>query len=102
MQHTIYYDFEDFINVIKHLDSDDILLTARQKLVQLEKGSVRSKKEGAGDLIQKIKYLVSWVRTGKRPSRLADHEFVKLKPVCQSLVAKKQMDSQIIKQFKLN
>lgn len=99
MQNFVYYNFEDFLNVVKHLDSEDILLAARQKLVQLEKTSVRAKKEGVGELIQNINDLVAWIKTGKKPTRLAPHEFIKLKPICENLVAKRQMNSTTIKQF---
>ena len=57
--------------------------------MKLAKLSIKSQKEGASALSEKITKLVHWVKTGKRPTGLTKTELAKLKLICENLIAKK-------------
>jgi hypothetical protein len=94
------YDFEDFLNVVKHLDQEDIMHVVSEKQEKLAKLSVRSKKEGASDLAEKINAFLFWLKTGKKPSKLSFPDFIKIKPLAESLIRKGQLKPEALKSFK--
>jgi hypothetical protein len=85
------YDFDDFLNTIKHLDLTDALSAAQQRHRELVKTwGVPNRKE-ALILSDKINGVIYWLETGDQPTHMLPREFVKLKPLCENLIAKQQL-----------
>jgi hypothetical protein len=93
------YDFDDFITTIKYLDAEDILLTAKKRCVQLEKGWGRPNRKDALILIDKINGLISWIKTAEKPETLQPADFLKFKSIAENLVRKEQMSPEALKGF---
>ena len=98
----MYYDFDDFLNIVKHLDYADILAISYQKHKQLDKTSRVQKKEGATALQDRISGLLFWLETKQRPTNFEDSDFAKFKPICISLIAKKQLGAEEVHIFTKN
>lgn len=85
------YDYDNFISQVKHLDKEDILTAAWKRHKSLDKSSSMPMKDrlafqkGVGDLLY-------WLEKGERPEHITDMEFEKLRPVCESLIRKNQLD----------
>jgi hypothetical protein len=96
----MHYDFDTFLNEIKYLDLKDIMDASMKKHKQLDKVSTIDKKEGAAFLQNKISGLLYFLEMNMQSPLLNDDEFIKLKPICESLISKKQLDPQTISLFK--
>ena len=95
----MYYDFGDFLNTVKYLDKPDALSTTYAKHAALDKVSALDKKEGARALQEKISALLLWMETSQKPEALNSDDLAKLKPMCENLVSKKQMDPKALSIF---
>lgn len=95
----INFYFDDFLNSIKYLDYDDALAAANIHTKGLEKVHGWQEKREARLMAEKLKGLLYWLKTGKRPAKIAPEEFMKYKPICESLVARKQLNSEALKVF---
>ena len=95
----MFYDFHSFINEISHLDLQDALATTMKKHKALDKVSRLDRKEGAGALQDKISGLLLFLEEGKRSPLLTDNDLLELKPLCQHLISKKQMDPKVLELF---
>lgn len=92
-----YYDFGYFLDTVKHLDYDDIMLATKQ---QLAKVTEKGKKGEVLNYGGKLKGFLFWLKTGKKPYNFYKNEFVQLKSICENLVAKKQLKSSTLALFK--
>ena len=95
------YDFDTFLNSIKYLDKEDILVTTYKKHKSLDKSSPIMSTEFRLDLQNSISGLLYWLERGERPSNMREVDFIKLKPICESLIRKEQMDSSVLRIFEI-
>ena len=93
------YEFDSFLNIVKHLDLDDVIASANARYKQLQKGWGKPNKKDALILSDKIQAMIDLLKTGKRPEHVTDFDLQKLKPVCENLVAKKQIPPEVLKIF---
>ena len=96
---STYYDFDDFLTIIKFLDREDIIETAHNKHKRLDKASSLNKIDGALALQDKIQGLLYWIQTEKRPPTLSETEFAKFRPICERLITKGQMEAEALHVF---
>lgn len=95
----MFYDFDDYLNTIKYLDKEDILSATYKKHKMLDKVSGLDKKEGAMALQNKISGLLFWIEKKEKPAILSEAEFLKLKPICESLIRKNQLEPEALSLF---
>lgn len=95
----MYYDIDGFLNSVKYLSRQDILDIAYKKHKSLDKATVRDKKDGAAALQQNIQALLYWLETRTRPAEITDENFNKFLPICENLIACKELDPKSIKIF---
>jgi hypothetical protein len=93
------YDFDAFLSTIKYLDKEDILVAAYKKHKSLDKSSTMYTMEARLNFQKGLSGLLFFLENGERLPGLLDHEFASLKPVCESLIRKGQMDKDVIKLF---
>jgi hypothetical protein len=92
-------DFDDFLNSVKYLDKEDILATAYKKHKSLDKSTTMYTMEFRLDLQNSISGLLYFLENKQRPDGLSDLNFLKLKPICENLIKKGQMEAGVIKIF---
>lgn len=92
-------DFDAFLNSVKYLDREDILATAYKKHKSLDKSTTRYTLEYRLGLQNSISGLLYFLEKKQRPTGISDVNFLKLKPVCESLIKKGQMETETIKLF---
>ena len=93
------YDFDGFLSTIKYLDKEDILTAAYKKHKSLDKPSTMYSTKARLDFQSCISGLLFLLENNQKPETITDIEFAKLKPVCESLIRKEQMDADVIKLF---
>jgi hypothetical protein len=92
-------DFDAFLNSIKYLDKEDILATAYKKHKALDKSTTQYTLEYRLNLQKDISGLLYFLENGQRLAGMSDVNFALLKPICESLIKKGQMDLNVIKIF---
>lgn len=95
--YMIVYDFDNFLSTIRHLDYPDVIVTVR---AQLNKMAGKATKGDALAFSNKLKGLLQWMQTGKKPRALTQVEFQKFKSLGENLVSKKQLESSVLAQFR--
>lgn len=93
------YDFDSFLNSIKYLDKEDILETTYKKHKSLDKSSPMMTTEFRLDLQNSVSGLLFVLEEKQKPLSMKEVEFVKLKPICENLVRKNQLDKTILEIF---
>jgi hypothetical protein len=91
------YNFDHFINTVKYLDYDDIILAANK---QLEKSGYKAKKGEDAAFSSMLRGFLYWMATSEKPGDLLEEDFEKLKPICANLVAKRQLKPYALAVFK--
>ncbi len=94
--HMPNYDFDYFLSTVKHLDYKDVVLTVQQ---QLDKTPQNVKKGEAMEFKTRLSGLLYWLDTGKKNVHFPKFEFIKLRELCENLVAKKQLRASTLKVF---
>ncbi len=95
----MHYDFDAFLSAIKYLDKEDILVAAYKKHKSLDKSSTMYTMEARLDLQNSVGDLLYFLEKNERPPNVKDYNFEKLKPICENLIKKGQMDAGAIKLF---
>ena len=94
-------DFDVFLNSIKYLDKEDILATAYKKHKALDKSTTQYTLEYRLNLQNSISGLLYFLETKKRPEKISDENFALLKPVCENLIKKGELEAEVVKIFEL-
>jgi hypothetical protein len=92
-------DFDAFLNSVKYLDKEDILATAYKKHKSLDKSTTMYTMEFRIDLQNAISGLLYFLENGQRLSGMSDVNFALLKPICENLIKKDQMEPGTVKIF---
>lgn len=92
-------DFDAFLNSVKYLDKEDILATAYKRHKSLDKSSTMYTMEFRLGLQNNISGLLYFLENKQRLAGMSDINFVLLKPICESLIKKGQMEEDAIKLF---
>jgi len=92
-------DFDVFLNSVKYLDKEDILATAYKKHKSLDKSTTQYTLEYRLNLQNSISGLLYFLETKQRPEKINDENFIKLKPICESLIKKGEMEAEVVKIF---
>jgi hypothetical protein len=95
----MFYDFGEFLNSVKYLDKEDILATSYKRHKALDKITSADKREGGSGLQNNIQYLLFFLEKNERHPEMTEDNFVLLKPVCENLVKKDQMEPGMLKLF---
>ncbi len=93
------YDFDDFLSAVKYLDKQDILDAAYKKHKLLDKPSTAYTTAQRLALQHSISELLYWIETGSRPVGINDQNFAKLKPICENLIRKNEIDAKLLAVF---
>src|SRR5262245_13705891 len=99
------FSFKDFIESIKDKDYDDILRDAEQACASAERGSygvrgaVKKREMGSIEYAQAVKAFLFFMRTGMKPAGAYGEDYKLYKIVCEALVAKKQMNPEVLRMF---
>ena len=94
-------DFDVFLNSVKYLDKEDILATAYKRHKSLDKSTTMYTMEFRLGLQNSISGLLYFLENKQRPDGISDINFLKFKPICESLVKKGQMEPEVIKLFEI-
>jgi hypothetical protein len=94
-------DFDVFLNSVKYLDKEDILATAYKRHKALDKSTTQYTLEYRLNLQSSISGLLYFLETEKRPEKISDENFLKFKPICESLIKKGEMEADVVKLFEI-
>jgi len=94
-------DFDVFLNSVKYLDKEDILATAYKKHKALDKSTTQYTMEARRAFQDAISGLLYFLEQGRRLAGMTDFNFVQLKPICENLIKKEQMDAEVLKIFEV-
>lgn len=94
-------DFDAFLNSVKYLDKEDILATAYKRHKALDKSSTMYTMEFRLGLQNSISGLLYFLENKQRLAGMSNANFTLLKPICENLVKKGQMESDTVKQFNI-
>jgi hypothetical protein len=92
-------DFDAFLNSIKYLDKEDILATAYKRHKALDKSTTMYTMEFRLDLQKNISGLLYFLENKQRLAGMSDVNFALLKPICENLIRKGEMEPEVIKIF---
>lgn len=92
-------DFDAFLNAVKYLDKEDILATAYKKHKSLDKSTTMFTLEFRLNLQNSISGLLYFLENKQRLAGMRDVDFALLKPICENLIKKGQMEPEAIEQF---
>jgi hypothetical protein len=92
-------DFDAFLNSVKYLDKEDILATAYKRHKALDKSTTMYTLEFRLGLQNSISGLLYFLENKQRLAGMRDIDFIMLKPICESLIKKGQMEPEVIKIF---
>lgn len=92
-------DFDAFLNSVKYLDKEDILATAYKRHKTLDKSSTMYSMEFRMALQKNISGLLFFLENGERLAGMSDATFSLLKPICENLIKKGQMEPEAAKLF---
>ncbi len=92
-------DFDAFLNSVKYLDKEDILATAYKRHKALDKSTTMYTLEFRIGLQNSISGLLYFLENKQRLAGMRDVDFVMLKPICENLIKKGQMEPEVIKIF---
>ena len=92
-------DFDAFLNSVKYLDKEDILATAYKRHKALDKSSTMYTMEFRLALQKNISGLLLFLENQQRLPEMNDANFILLKPICENLIKKGQMEAEAIKLF---
>jgi hypothetical protein len=95
----MHYDFDGFLNLVKFLDKEDILATAYKKHKSLDKFSSMYTTKDRVEFQENISGLLYWLEKNEKPPGLTGREFQKLKPLCENLIRKNQMEKESLDLF---
>lgn len=95
------HEFETLLSSVKYLGKEDILETAYKKHKSLDTASYLVTLKDRRVLQQEISYLLYLLETGQRPLGILDEDFVKFKPLIESLVLKGEMEKEAMELFDL-
>jgi len=100
-----FYKIEKFIEAVKDKDYIEILRLAEREVNYAErkmaphvKGAVKARQEG-GRYVAVLKGFLFFMRYGIKPYGVSDTDFELFRPVCESLVQKKQFKPSIMNFF---
>jgi hypothetical protein len=90
-------NFAEFISAVKDKDKSDILRLAESEAIEAEK---ISQIKGYGqDYVEAVREFLYFIRYGQNPIELERKYFQMFRPVCENLVAKKQLLPDVLKMF---
>ena len=92
-------DFDVFLNSVKYFDKEDILATAYKKHKSLDKSTTQYTLEYRLNLQNSISGLLYFLENKQRLAGMSDVNFALLKPICENLIKKGQMEEEAIKLF---
>jgi hypothetical protein len=92
-------DFDAFLNSVKYLDKEDILATAYKKHKSLDKSTTQYTLEYRLNLQNAISGLLYFLENKQRLAGMSDVNFILLKPICENLIKKGQMEPDVVKIF---
>ena len=99
------YDIHSFIERIKDKDFHEIIKEAEKETYLTERGSfgvkgaVKKRESGSVKYANNLKMLLFFMSHGTKPTGISDSVFFAFKPICKSLVTKKQFKPKIMKLF---
>jgi hypothetical protein len=89
-------DFDAFLNSVKYLDKEDILATAYKRHKSLDKSTTMYTMEFRLGLQNSISGLLYFLENKQRPDGISDINFLKLKPICENLIKKEQIEPEVL------
>jgi len=89
--------FSDFINAVKDRDKLDVLRLAESEAKEAEK--ISEIKVYAQNYYEALREFIYFMRYLQKPYRIKEEDFQMFRSVCENLVAKKQLDPDILKMF---
>jgi len=92
-------DFDAFLNSVKYLDKEDILATAYKKHKSLDKSTTQYTLEYRLNLQNDISGLLYFLENKQKLAGMSDVNFILLKPICENLIRKGEMEQEAIKIF---
>ena len=94
---SLNFNFSEFIDEIKDKDKDMILSLAESESRQAEKNA---EIKGCGhDYVEALDGFIYFLRYQQKPYGIKEDHFKMLKIVCEKLIAKKQIPSDLLKMF---
>ena len=98
------YDFQAFLDRMAKLSLVEILVEADAECARTERASAgrgRGRQRPLGSLkyLRRVKDFTFFMRHDTRPSRVSDEDFASYRPVVDALIAKGQMNSEILELF---
>jgi hypothetical protein len=92
-------DFDAFLNSVKYLDKEDILATAYKRHKALDKSTTMYTMEARHSFQDAISGLLYFLENKQRLAGMTDFNFAQLKPICENLIKKGEMEPEVIKIF---
>jgi hypothetical protein len=99
------FSFQEFISNVINDDYYKIIKKAEQEANDAEKGSfsakgaVKRRDNGSIRYSQQLGGLLFWLHSGTRPFELSEGDFLSLKPICEKLIEKKQLNPETLELF---
>ena len=90
-------NFSEFINAVKNKDKLDVLRLAELEAKEAEK--ISEIKVSGQNYFEALREFIYFMMYKQRPYRIKEEYFQMFRPVCENLVAKKQMSPDILKVF---
>ena len=100
------YNFKEFLDAVNGKDYYQILVAAEQECASTEgrsysvRGAPKAREMGSTRYASSLKAFLFFMRSGVKPMGADDWEFAMYRPICETLVQKKQFKPSILEMFK--
>lgn len=94
---SLEFDFSEFIDELKDKDKQVILSLAESEAKEAEKNA---EIKGYGqDYVEAVTGFIYFLRYQQKPFGINEKHFQMFRPLCQKLILKKQLASDVLKMF---